>query len=30
MAGDIIVTMADELDAPAVYDYLEKACTEKK
>ena len=29
MAGDIIVTMADELDAPAVYDYLEKACTEK-
>ena len=29
MAGDIIVTMADELDAPAVYDYMEKACTEK-
>ena len=30
MAGDTIVTMTDEMDAPAVYDYMEKACTEKE
>ena len=30
MAGDIIVTMSDEIDAPAVYDYMEKACAEIK
>lgn len=30
MAGDIVVTMSDETDAPAVYDYMEKACAETK
>lgn len=30
MAGDTLVTMSDEADAPAVYDYMEKACAERR
>lgn len=28
MAGDVLVTLTDETDAPAVYDYMEKMCGE--
>lgn len=28
--GDILVTLTDEKDAPAVYDYMEEVCAEKK
>ena len=28
--GDVLVTLTDEKDAPAVYDYMEEVCAEKK
>ena len=28
--GDILVTLTDERDAPAVYDYMEEVCAEKR